>query len=64
VTSGLTRIRAIDPDVARLRRDLVDHGLVVRTRSGSEYALVQPVDKSCDGCSPDSVGVWPFVVLR
>lgn len=35
------RLAAISDDVAALRRYLVDHGLVERTRSGTEYALVK-----------------------
>lgn len=34
--------RAPGGDVAVLRRSLVDHGLLERTRSGSEYARVDP----------------------
>lgn len=32
------RLEPFDPDVARLRRALIDHGVLERTRSGSEYA--------------------------
>lgn len=34
------RLAALTDDVAALRRHLVDHGLIDRTRSGTEYALV------------------------
>jgi len=34
------RLRVFTPDVALLRRHLVDHELLERTASGSEYALV------------------------
>ncbi|MEW2012895.1 MULTISPECIES: DUF2087 domain-containing protein [Microbacterium] len=34
------RLEAVTDDVAALRRHLVDHDLVERTRSGTEYALV------------------------
>lgn len=34
------RLAVFTDDVALLRRHLVDHGLLERTRSGSEYALV------------------------
>lgn len=40
------RIRAIAKDIAFVRRALVDHGLVERTLSGTEYALVEDVDNS------------------
>lgn len=32
------RLEPFDPDIARLRRALIDHGVLERTRSGSEYA--------------------------
>lgn len=38
------RLAQFTDDVALLRRHLVDHGFVERTRSGSEYALSEPVD--------------------
>lgn len=38
------RAARVTDEVALLRRQLVDHGLVERTPSGSEYALVQTVD--------------------
>lgn len=36
------RLERFSPDVAVLRRYLVDHGELERTRSGSEYARVAP----------------------
>ena len=36
------RLSAYADDVALLRRHLVDHGILERTRSGSAYALVPP----------------------
>jgi len=38
------RIRALTDDIDRLRRAFVDHGLVERTMSGTEYALIEDVD--------------------
>ena len=43
-----SRLAAVADDVALLRRHLVDHGLLERTRSGSEYA--RPAEG--DGASP------------
>jgi hypothetical protein len=40
------RIRPIAKDIAFVRRALVDDGLVERTLSGTEYALIEDVDKS------------------
>ena len=40
------RIRPIADDIAFVRRALVDHELVERTPSGTEYALVEDVDNS------------------
>ncbi len=42
------RLEPFSSDVAVLRRHLVDHGLLERTRSGSEYALAAatPADPS------------------
>lgn len=40
------RIRPLTDDVALLRRSFVDHELVERTMSGTEYALVADVDNS------------------
>lgn len=40
------RVARFTDETALLRRHLVDHGLVERTRSGSEYALAEPVDNS------------------
>lgn len=39
-----TRLQVFTDDVAALRRYLVDHELVERTRSGSQYALVTPAE--------------------
>jgi hypothetical protein len=39
------RLEPFSSDVAVLRRHLVDHGLVERTRSGSEYALTATPDR-------------------
>lgn len=38
------RLAEFTDDVAVLRRHLVDHGLLERTRSGSEYARVSPAE--------------------
>lgn len=40
------RIRPIAKDIAFVRRALVDDGLVERTLSGTEYALIEDVDNS------------------
>lgn len=40
------RLAHLTDDTALLRRNLVDHELVERTPSGTEYALAEPVDNS------------------
>lgn len=57
------RLRAFTDDTATLRRYLVDHGLLVRSRDGSVYSLAMS-DLRTQQVTPEQWQVWRDLRLR